>query len=81
MDTATATTQASGVNLSEASRNPADLRGFIEKVRQEFPEEVLTIAKEVDPRFEITALVAKLEQERRFPILVFENVKSTKSPS
>ena len=58
----------------------SDLRSFIEKVRQEFPEDVLTISKEVDPRFEITALVAKLEQERRFPILIFENVKGTKFP-
>ena len=57
-----------------------DLRSFIEKVRQESPEEVLTISKEVDPRFEITALVVKLEQERRFPIMVFENVKGTKFP-
>lgn len=57
-----------------------ELRSYIEKVRQESPDEVLTIGKEVDPRFEITALVAKLEQERRFPILVFENVKGTKFP-
>jgi len=57
-----------------------DLRSFIENVRREFPDEILTISKEVDPRFEITALVAKLEQERRFPILVFENVKGTKFP-
>ena len=57
-----------------------DLRSFIEKVRQEFPEDVLTISKEVDPRFEITALVVKLEQERRFPILILENVKGTKFP-
>ena len=40
----------------------ADLRSFIEKVRQESPEDVLIVSKEVDPRFEITALVAKLEQ-------------------
>src|SRR3989304_7312096 len=57
-----------------------DLRSFIEKVRQESPEEVLTISKEVDPRFEITALVVKLEQERRFPILVFEKVKGSQFP-
>lgn len=57
-----------------------DLRSFIEKVRQEFPDELLTISKEVDPRFEITALVAKLEQERRFPILFFEKVRGTKFP-
>ena len=57
-----------------------DLRSFIDKVRQESPDEVLNISKEVDPRFDITALVVKLEQERRFPILVFENVKGTKFP-
>ena len=57
-----------------------DLRSFIEKVRQEFPEDVLTIKKEMDPRFEIATLVVKLEQERRFPILLFENVKGSKFP-
>ncbi|MFQ5682565.1 MAG: UbiD family decarboxylase [Candidatus Binatia bacterium] len=54
-----------------------ELRSFIEKIRQGSPEDVLTITKEVDPRFEITALVVKLEQEKRFPILIFENVKGT----
>jgi 2,5-furandicarboxylate decarboxylase 1 len=69
-------------NQERISAKPAiiDLRSFIEKVRQEFPEDVLTISKEADPRFEITALVAKLEQERRYPILIFENVKGTKFP-
>ena len=57
-----------------------DVRSFIDKVRQETPEDFLTITKEVDPRFEITALVAKLEQEKRFPVLLFENVKGTKFP-
>jgi 2,5-furandicarboxylate decarboxylase 1 len=57
-----------------------DLRSFIEKVRHEFPDEILTINREVDPRFEITALVAKLEQEKRFPILAFEKVRGTKFP-
>jgi 2,5-furandicarboxylate decarboxylase 1 len=55
-----------------------ELRSFIETVRREHPEDVLTINKEMDPRFEITALVLKLEQERRFPILVCENVKGSK---
>jgi len=57
-----------------------DLRSFLENVRQQSPEEILTITKEVDARFEITALVAKLEQEKRFPVLLFENVKGTKFP-
>jgi 2,5-furandicarboxylate decarboxylase 1 len=57
-----------------------DLRSFVEKVRQESPEEFLVISKVVDPRFEITSLVVKLERERRFPILLFEKVKGTKFP-
>ncbi|MBI3934901.1 MAG: UbiD family decarboxylase, partial [Acidobacteria bacterium] len=57
-----------------------DLRSFIDKVREESPEEVLTISREVDPRFEITALVVKLERERRYPILIFEKVKGSAFP-
>src|SRR5262245_31053098 len=74
------TAKLSNQEMISAKPNIIDLRGFIEKVRGEFPEDVLTFSKEVDPRFEITALVAKLEQERRFPILIFENVKGTKFP-
>jgi len=80
MDTARAANLSSREILSKAKSNVADLRSFIEKVRQEALEDVLTISKEVDPRFEITALVVKLEEERRFPILIFENVKGTKFP-
>jgi len=80
MDAARAAKLSSREILSEAKPNVTDLRSFIEKVRRESPEDVLTISKEVDPRFEITALVVKLEEERRFPILIFENVKGTKFP-
>src|SRR4030095_14683062 len=66
--------------MSEANPNVTDLRSFIEKVRQEFPEDVLTIKKEMDPRFEIATLVVKLEQERRFAVLLFENVRGSKFP-
>ncbi|HLC26111.1 MAG TPA: UbiD family decarboxylase [bacterium] len=52
----------------------------MDKIRGESPEEFITVSKEVDPRFEITALVAKLERERRFPVLLFERVKGTKFP-
>jgi len=64
----------------EGNRIVTELRSFIEQVRQESPGNFLTISREVDPRFEITALVVKLEQERRFPILFFEKVKGTKFP-
>ena len=67
-------------NLSDVKPKGIELRSFIENIRRDHPEEVLTISREVDPRFEITALVVKLEQERRFPILIFEKVRGSKFP-
>lgn len=58
-----------------------DLRSYIDKVRAERPDEFLTISREVDPAYEITASVVKLEQEaKRRPVMVFENVKGTDFP-
>jgi 2,5-furandicarboxylate decarboxylase 1 len=58
-----------------------DLRSFIEAVKRAKPDDVQVVKKEVDPAYEITALVVKLERElKRRPILVFENVKGTKFP-
>ncbi len=58
-----------------------DLRSFIEAVKRAKPDDVVVVKKEVDPAYEITALVVKLERElKRRPILIFENVKGTKFP-
>jgi UbiD family decarboxylase len=80
MESTSAAGRLNNQTLSETKTGAIDLRSFIEKVRCEQPEEVLDITREIDPRFEITALVAKLEQERRFPILIFENVRGSKLP-
>src|SRR5919201_1976407 len=58
-----------------------DLRSFLEQLKRAKPDDLQTIKKEVDPSYEITALVVKLERElRRRPVLVFENVRGTKFP-
>src|SRR6201988_5135349 len=58
-----------------------DLRSYLDLIKQNHPEDFLTISREVDPAFEITAITAKLEQEaKRRPILLFEKVKGTKFP-
>jgi UbiD family decarboxylase len=58
-----------------------DLRSFLEQVKRAKPDDVVVVKKEVDPAYEITALVVKLERElKRRPILIFENVKGTKFP-
>ena len=55
-----------------------DLRTFMEILQKEMPDDFVAVTKEVDPKFEITAIQQKLENEGRFPFLVFENVKNVR---
>jgi 2,5-furandicarboxylate decarboxylase 1 len=58
-----------------------ELRGYLDQIKRDRPDEFLTIVREVDPAFEITAITVKLEQEaKRRPILLFEKVKGTPFP-
>ncbi len=60
---------------------PQDLRSYLDLIKQNHPEDFLTVSREVDPAFEITAITVKLEQEaKRRPIILFEKVKGTKFP-
>jgi len=51
-----------------------DLRGYLELLKKEAPEEIRFVDKTVDPRFELTAVIAKLESLNRYPALVFNHV-------
>ena len=42
---------------------PQDLRSYLDLIKQDQPEDFLTVSREVDPAFEITAIAVKLEQE------------------
>ena len=58
-----------------------DLRSFLVLVKRTRPADFQIVSRPVDPAYEITALVAKLEKEgRRRPVLLFENVKGTTWP-
>jgi len=58
-----------------------DLRGFLEQIKRRKPDDLLVISREVDPAYEITALVVKLEREaHRRPVLLFEKVKGSSFP-
>ena len=58
-----------------------DLRTFLDGVKRKRPIDVQVVTKPVDPAYDLTALVVKLEKERKQrPILLFENVKGTKFP-
>src|SRR3989454_7163199 len=58
-----------------------DLRSYLDTVKRSWPSEFLVVSRPVDPAYEITAFVVKLEKERRKrPVLLFEHVKGTKFP-
>ena len=58
-----------------------DLRSFLDQVKRRKPEDFQIVSRPVDPAYEITALVVKLEKEaRRRPIVLFENVKGSAFP-
>ena len=55
-----------------------DLRTFLTDLESQMPEDVVRIKKEISPKFEITAIQQHLENEDRYPLLIFENVKNLK---
>ena len=58
-----------------------DLRTFLDALRTRKGDEIQVVTQEVDPAFEITAIVVKLEREaKRRPVLLFEKVKGTRFP-
>ena len=54
---------------------PKDLRSFIAELESAYPDEVARVSKPISPRYEITALLTRLEKQKRFPLLFCENVE------
>jgi UbiD family decarboxylase len=57
-----------------------DLRGFVEFLEENHPDQVIRIKKEVDPRFGVTGIIDRLEKDNQFPLVIFENVKGSSIP-
>src|SRR2546428_10009760 len=58
-----------------------DLRSYLDTVKRRKSDEFQVISRPIDPAYELTALVVKLEKEqRKRPVLLFENVKGTRFP-
>lgn len=55
-----------------------DLRSFLKDLEQQMPEDIVRIKKEISPRFEITAIQQHLENDNRFPLVIFEKVQNLK---
>ena len=57
-----------------------DFRSFIQDVKEKYPSQYIEIEKEVSSLYETTAIVTKLEMQKRTPVLYFKNVKDTEFP-
>ena len=57
------------------------LTAYLDLVKRTKPEEIVMISREIDPAYELTALVVKLEREgRRRPVVICERLKGSKFP-
>src|SRR2546425_2345304 len=51
-----------------------DLRFFLQTVEENASDQVLKVQKEVNCRFELSAVQKKLEEEGKLPVLIFEKI-------
>jgi len=57
-----------------------DLRTFLDLLREKYPMELAEIEREVDPKFEMSGFVARLEKDGLFPAVLFKKVKGSDFP-
>jgi len=58
-----------------------DLRSFLDLLKRKRPDDLQVISREIDPAYEITALVVKLDRELgQRPVLLFERVRGSRFP-
>jgi 2,5-furandicarboxylate decarboxylase 1 len=65
---------------SLAAVDRQSLRGFLEMVQREFPDEILRIRQPVRTHLDISSLVFELERAGKSPVVVYENVEGYAMP-
>jgi 2,5-furandicarboxylate decarboxylase 1 len=58
----------------------ADLQSFMKQLEEKYPGEVAYVDAEIDPAYEPSALVAKLDAQGKRPMLVFTRIKGSAYP-
>ena len=58
-----------------------DLRSFIKYIKTYHSDDFLEVNKLINPKLELSAVITKLEEQRRTPIVLFNNVKGTEFPT
>ncbi len=63
-----------------SARTRPNLRGFIEALERDVPDDVWRVPDEVDPDYEISAFTMELERRGQRPLLWFEKVRGARFP-
>ena len=66
-----------GTQTNDRGLTLSDAIAFLE---QHYPNEVIRVTREVDPVFEVTGILVKLEKLHQFPCVIFEKVKGSSIP-
>ena len=66
--------------LSTTNVDRQSLRGFLQMVKAEYPEELLIIDQLVDTRLAMTAIVFELERAGKSPVIIFQNPAANSMP-
>lgn len=54
-----------------------DLRTFLRLLEEQYPDELVRVAREVDPaNFDVTAILQHLEDRHRYPLVLFERPRT-----
>lgn len=51
-----------------------DLRGFLDKLKRQWPEEIRFVNRKVSPKFELPAILKRLEMKNQYPAVLFNQV-------
>jgi len=56
-----------------------DLRSFLAEVKRRYTEELITVERAADLRFEISALLVKLDRAHKFPVVQLPTCEMSKA--
>lgn len=53
-----------------------DLRSFLQQVERQFPDELVHVKPRVDLKFEVSAVLVKLDRAHKFPVVIFDDLEA-----
>jgi 2,5-furandicarboxylate decarboxylase 1 len=76
-------TESAPTQTDAALSAPKDLRAYLQKLIEHDPKQLMVVDKEIDPVFEVTAIVDQMRTDPRwpnYPAVLFRNVKGSSVP-